>query len=55
MNLTLVAENEADFKLQKLSVSSPIGKGLLGKSKGDLVEITTPGGVINFEILEITR
>jgi transcription elongation factor GreA len=55
MNITLVAENEADFKLQKLSVSSPIGKGLLGKSKGDLVEINTPGGLIKFEILEITR
>jgi transcription elongation factor GreA len=55
MQLTLVAENEADLKLQKLSVSSPIGKGLLGKSKGDIAEITTPGGVIKFEILEISR
>ena len=55
MQLTLVAENEADLKLQKISVSSPIGKGLLGKSKGDIAEITTPGGVIKFEILEISR
>jgi transcription elongation factor GreA len=55
MQLTLVAENEADLKQQKLSVSSPIGKGLLGKSKGDIAEISTPGGIIKFEILEISR
>ncbi len=55
MQLTLVAENEADIKQQKLSVNSPIGKGLLGKSKGDIAEITTPGGIMKFEILEISR
>ncbi len=52
---TLVAETEADLKLGKISVGSPIGKGLLGKSVGDKAEVTTPGGVINFEILDITR
>jgi len=52
---TLVAENEADLKAKKISMDSPIGKGLLGKSKGDIAEIQTPNGIINFEILEISR
>ena len=52
---TLVAENEADLKAKKISVESPIGKGLLGKSVGDIAEITTPGGKMKFEIIEITR
>ena len=52
---TLVAENEADIKAKKISVESPIGKGLLGKSVGDIAEITTPGGTMKFEIIEITR
>jgi transcription elongation factor GreA len=52
---TLVAENEADLKAKKISVESPIGKGLLGKSVGDIAEITTPGGPMKFEIIEITR
>ena len=52
---TLVAESEADLKAGKISVSSPIGKGLLGKKKGDVVDITVPAGVIQFEILEISR
>jgi transcription elongation factor GreA len=55
MEYTLVAENEADLKLKKISVDSPIGKGLLGKSVGDLAEIETPVGIMNFEILEISR
>ena len=50
---TLVAEEEADLKNAKISVKSPIGKGLLGKKKGDKVDIETPGGVMTFEILEI--
>lgn len=50
---TLVAEEEADLKQAKISVKSPIGKGLLGKVKGDKVDIETPGGVMTFEILEI--
>ncbi|RYM35059.1 transcription elongation factor GreA [Brumimicrobium glaciale] len=52
---TLVAENESDLKEKKISVDSPIGKGLLGKSLGDVANIETPRGVIQFEILEITR
>lgn len=52
---TLVAESEADLKLGKISVGSPIGKGLLGKQKGELAEVTTPGGVLHFEILDISR
>ena len=52
---TLVAENEADLKENKISVESPIGKGLLGKSVGDIADVHTPGGIIQFEILEISR
>lgn len=52
---TLVAENEADLKNGKISVTSPIGKGLLGKKVGDLAEIEVPSGKIKFEILNITR
>lgn len=52
---TLVAENEADLKQKKISVESPIGKGLLGKSVGDIADVETPRGVIQFEILEISR
>ena len=51
----LVAEIEADLKAKKISVESPIGKGLLGKSVGDIAEINTPGGSIKFEICEISR
>jgi transcription elongation factor GreA len=50
---TLVSEEEADLKQMKISVSSPIGKGLLGKKVGDKAEITVPAGKIEFEILEI--
>jgi transcription elongation factor GreA len=52
---TLVAEKEADLKTGKISVDSPIGKGLLGKSVGDIAEIKVPSGVMKFQILEITR
>jgi transcription elongation factor GreA len=52
---TLVPENEANIKIGKLSVSSPIAKGLLGKSIGETVEIAVPAGTITFEIDEITR
>jgi transcription elongation factor GreA len=52
---TLVAENEADIKLRKISIESPIGKGLLGKKVGDVAEIQTPGGIMNFEIISISR
>ena len=55
MKYTLVAESEADLKTGKISVTSPIGKGLLGKSVGEVAEITVPNGVLKFEILEISR
>ena len=54
-NYTLVAENEASLKEGKISVDSPIGRGLLGKKVGDLAEIKVPNGIMNFEILEISR
>jgi transcription elongation factor GreA len=52
---TLVAESEADLKTGKISVTSPIGKGLLGKKVGDTAEIKVPNGTLKFDILEITR
>ena len=55
MSYTLVAENEADLKAKKISVDSPIGKGLLGKAVGDIAEVETPNGIVKFEVLEITR
>ncbi|HNP19334.1 MAG TPA: transcription elongation factor GreA [Fulvivirga sp.] len=50
---TLVSEEEADLKASKISVQSPIGKGLLGKKAGEKAKIQTPGGDIEFEIIEI--
>ncbi|MFD2892501.1 transcription elongation factor GreA [Flavobacterium chuncheonense] len=55
MKYTLVAESEADLKTGKISVTSPIGKGLLGKKVGEIAEVKVPNGTMNFEILEITR
>ena len=55
MTYTLVAESEADLKTGKISVSSPIGRGLLGKSVGDIAEIKVPNGTLKMEVLEITR
>ena len=55
LNYTLVAESEADLKSGKISVSSPIGKGLLGKEVGEIADIITPAGVMQFEIISITR
>jgi transcription elongation factor GreA len=55
MQYTLVAESEADLKEKKISVDSPIGKGLLGKKVGDVADIQTPNGVMKFEIVDITR
>ena len=52
---TLVPENEANVKLGKISVNSPISKGLLGKSIGEKVEIAVPAGTVAFEIIEISR
>jgi transcription elongation factor GreA len=50
---TLVSEAEADLKTGRISVSSPIGSGLMGKEIGDVAEVTTPAGVIQFKILNI--
>ena len=55
MSYQLVSESEADMKTGKISVSSPIAKGLLGKKVGEKTEITVPAGKIEFEILEISR
>jgi len=52
---TLVPESEANIKIGKLSVSSPIARGLLGKSIGESAEIAVPAGKITFEIIEISR
>lgn len=54
MKYTIVAENEADLKAGKISIDSPIGKGLVGKSVGDKVDVTVPAGVIPFQIMEIS-
>jgi transcription elongation factor GreA len=51
----LVSEAEADFLENKISVTSPIGKGLLGRKEGETVEIQVPAGIINYQILKITR
>lgn len=55
MTYTLVAESEADLKTGKISVTSPIGKGLLGKSVGETAEIEVPNGTLKFEVLDISR
>ena len=55
LDYLLVADGEADLAAGKLSVNSPIGKGLLGKSVGDLAVIEVPNGILNFEILNISR
>jgi len=52
---TLVADAASDLSQNKISVNSPIGKGLLGKKVGDIAEIQTPNGVMKFKILEISR
>ncbi len=52
---TLVSEEEADLKAGKISVGSPIGKGLLGKKVGETTEIKVPAGMMEFEVLDISR
>ncbi len=52
---TLVADSETNIKEGKLAVNSPIGRGLLGKKVGEAVEIQVPSGILNFEILDISR
>ena len=55
LTYTLVADGEANLAAGKISVNSPIGKGLLGKTVGDVAEIQVPNGIIKFDILEISR
>ncbi|EZH74849.1 transcription elongation factor GreA [Aquimarina atlantica] len=55
MTYKLVAQSEADLKTGKISVDSPIGKGLLGKSVGEIAEIQVPNGIMKFDVVEITR
>ena len=55
VDYTIVADGEADLLKGKISVNSPIGKGLLGKSVGEIAKINVPSGIINFQVLEITR
>jgi transcription elongation factor GreA len=55
LEYTLVAENEANLADKKISVDSPIGKGLLGKKVGEIAEVQVPSGMIRFEVLGISR
>jgi len=55
MEYTLVSENEADLQEKKISIDSPIAKGLLGKKQGEVAKVKTPSGEMEFEILEIHR
>ena len=55
MEYILVAENEADLKAKKISIDSPIGRGLLGKKVNEIADVQTPNGIVKFEILEINR
>lgn len=55
MTYKLVAQSEADLKAGKISVDSPIGKGLLGKKEGEVAEIQVPNGLLKFDVLEISR
>ena len=55
MEYTIVAESEADLKEKKISIDSPIGKGLLGKKVGDIADVQTPNGIMKFEVMDIAR
>lgn len=55
MEYTLVSPEEADFEKKKISVDSPIGKALIGKKIGDIVDMKAPAGTIQFEILDISK
>jgi transcription elongation factor GreA len=54
MEFTLVGESEANIKEGKLAAATPIGKALIGKKKGEIVEVQAPGGMIKFEIIDIS-
>ena len=53
MDYTLVSDSEANLKQNRISINTPIAKGLMGKKVGDVVEVQTPGGIVSFEIVEI--
>ena len=53
MTYAIVSESEADFSAKKISITSPIGKGLLGKSIGEIAKIEAPNGIVSFEIIDI--
>ena len=55
MSYTLVPESESDLKAGKISVTSPIAKALIGKQKGEVVEVNVPVGIIKLEIMDVTR
>jgi len=55
MDYMIVADGEADLASSKISINSPIGKGLLGKSIGDIAEINVPNGTLKFKVLKISR
>ena len=55
MTYTIVPESESDLKAGKISVSSPIAKALIGKSKGDVVSVQAPAGIMDFQILDVSR
>ena len=50
---TLVSPEEADFQAGKISVTSPVGQGLMGSKRGDIVKVKAPAGLLEFEILEV--
>jgi transcription elongation factor GreA len=54
MKYTIVSEHEADIKLGRISIQTPIAKGLIGKKLGDVVEINVPSGKLHFEIIDIS-
>ena len=54
MTYAIVSESEADLAAKKISATSPIGKGLLGKAVGEIADIEVPNGIMHFEIIEIT-
>ena len=51
----LVSPEEADFERNKISITAPLGKGLMGKTKGEIVKISVPAGTLEYKILEINR
>ena len=55
LEYTIVSETEADLKAGKISVNTPIAQGLIGKSKGQKAEVKAPAGIIEFEIIDISR